>query len=106
MDDGSAYEIGFAHALNKVTYGYIRKRDFLAQRTVETYPCALNEKGQQIDRDGYLVLGDFGESINIMMECGIIESGGRLVEGDFEACLVAIRDDIDSGRLLPKRIFN
>ncbi|MCE2486667.1 MAG: hypothetical protein J4F42_14220 [Desulfurellaceae bacterium] len=46
-----------------------------------------------------MVTDDFGTSINLMMQCGMLDSGGRLVEGDFEACLQAIREDIDSGRL-------
>ena len=34
------------------------------------------------DQDGYLVNEDFGNSINLMMEFSIEESGGQLIEGD------------------------
>jgi hypothetical protein len=51
------------------------------------------------DREGYLVTDDFGTSINLMMDCGMLDHGGRLVEGGFEACLRAVREDLDTGRL-------
>ncbi len=56
--------------------------------------------GQQVDEDGFLLVDDFGTSINLMLQCGMLDSGGRLVEGDFEGCLKAIRQDLDSGQLL------
>ena len=53
-----------------------------------------------IDQEGYLVTEDFGTSINLLMQCGMMENGGRLVEGDFEACLRAICEDLENGTLI------
>jgi hypothetical protein len=52
-----------------------------------------------IDREGYLVRR-FGTSINLMMQCGMLHSKGRLIEGDFEACIATIRRDLDTGHLV------
>lgn len=34
----------------------------------------------------------------VMMQCGMRFRNGKLVEGDFEACLQMLRDDLNSGR--------
>lgn len=99
MDDGTAYEIGFGNALGKPAYGYIEKLNSVSERTRNEYPCQQLADGQTIGQEGYLVTEDFGTSINLMMQCGMMDTGGRLVEGDFEACLQAIREDLDSGSL-------
>ena len=99
MDDGTAYEIGFGNALGKPAYGYIETLDSVSVRTREQYPCQQLADGKTIDQEGYLVTEDFGTSINLMMQCGMIENSGRLVEGDFEVCLRAIRRDLDNAVL-------
>ena len=99
MDDGTAFEIGYGDALGKVSYGYIAELTSQVDRTVRDYPCTPQAGGPHIDREGYLVTDDFGTSINLMMQCAMIASGGRLVEGDFEACLKALRSDLDTGKL-------
>jgi len=101
VDDGTAYELGFANALGKVSYGYIGSMIGLVERTIRDYQTEIwpVDPTLHIDREGYLVTNAFGTSINLMLQCGITESAGRLVEGDFEDCLVAIREDLDSGRL-------
>lgn len=99
MDDGTAYELGFGNALGKPSYGYIRELTSLVERTIRDYPCHLLWGGKYLDREGYLVTDDFGTSINLMMQCGMLQTQGRLVEGDFEACLVAIRSDLRRGKL-------
>ncbi len=99
MDDGTAYELGFGNALGKISYGYISKFTNLGERTAADYVCVKHESGMYIDKEGYLT-DDFPTAINLMMEGGMELSGGRLVEGDFETCLIAIRQDIDSGKLV------
>ena len=99
MDDGTAYELGYGNALNKPSYGYLRELTPLVRRTIRDYPCRPYKDGVDIDREGYLVADAFGTSINLMMQCGMLFRHGALVEGDFEACLKAIRADLDSGRL-------
>ena len=99
MDDGTAYELGYANALGKPAYGYVHRLipaiEFAQTRCVFT----KQEDGRLIDEDGYVLVDDFGTSINLMMQCGMLDTGGRLVEGDFEACLQAVRRDLDQGRL-------
>lgn len=100
IDDGTAYELGYGNALGKPTYGYIERllpeQELLQERCVFT----TLPDGRKVDQDGFLLVDDFGTSINLMMQCGMLDSGGRLVEGDFETCLKAIRHDLDSGTLL------
>jgi nucleoside 2-deoxyribosyltransferase len=104
MDDGTAYELGYGNALGKPSYGYIRELMPLSKRTVRDYPCQKPGEGNvspfEIDKDGYLVTDDHGTSINLMMQCGMLHQNGRLIEGDFGACLVALRADLDSGKLV------
>ena len=99
MDDGTAYEIGYANALGKPAYGYIETLNSVSERTRDQYPCRQLADGKTVDQEGYLITEDFGTSINLMMQCGMLENGGRLVEGDFEVCLQAIRQDLDTGVL-------
>lgn len=60
------------------------------------FSLALDRK---VDQEGYLVTEDFGASLSQVMQCGMLSTGGRLVEGDFEVCLQAIRADWDNGTL-------
>lgn len=99
VDDGTAYELGLGHGLGKPTYGYIAAAVPEVQNVLERYPCTIQADGVPIDQDGYLVIGNFGNAINLMLECGILLSGGRLVEGSFEDCLRAIRTDLETGKL-------
>ncbi len=100
MDDGTAYELGYGNALGKPTYGYIER--LLPEQELLQGRCTFTilPDGRKIDQDGFLLVDDFGTSINLMMQCGMLDSGGRLVAGDFETCLQAIRHDLDSGTLL------
>ncbi|RMF87335.1 MAG: hypothetical protein D6736_13070 [Nitrospinota bacterium] len=103
IDDGTAYELGFGNALGKPSYGYIDQMIPAVENIVKRYPCTIREDGVPVDQDGYLVVDDFGTAINLMMQCGMLMSGGRLIEGNFEHCLQAIRADLDSGTLrLPR----
>lgn len=100
IDDGTAYELGFGNALCKPSYGYIKKMECLVTRTIRDYPTELNTVlDLYVDNEGYVVTDAFETSINLMMQCGMTETGGRLIEGDFEDCLRAIREDILSGAL-------
>lgn len=100
-DDGTAYELGFANALGKPSYGYLHDTDDLVKRTIAGYPCKpwANNPVQYVDQDGFLVTDAFGTRINLMLEVGMTDSGGRLVSGDFETCLATIRCDLDTGTL-------
>lgn len=100
MDDGTAYELGFGNALGKVSYGYITKMESLTDRTIRDYRTEFDVASNlHIDKEGYAVTDAFDTSINLMMQCGMTASSGRLIEGDFEDSLKALRQDIDSGKL-------
>jgi nucleoside 2-deoxyribosyltransferase len=101
VDDGTAYELGYGNALDKVSYGYVRELTSQVMRVARDYPCPeIDANGTPVDREGYLVSDDFGTSINLMMQCGMLHSKGRLIEGDFATCIAAIRHDLDTGRLV------
>lgn len=99
VDDGTAYELGLGNGLGKPTYGYIAAALPEVQNVLQRYPCTISADGVPIDQDGYLVVDGFGTAINLMLECGMLLGGGRLVEGDFEDCLRALRADLDTGKL-------
>ncbi|XDD49105.1 nucleoside 2-deoxyribosyltransferase [Leptospira sp. WS92.C1] len=87
IDDGTAFEIGFAFSLGKKIYGYsgyLLSLPEIVKRNVGTFP---HSSGYAIDKDGYLVNEDFGNSLNLMIEFSIEKSGGILVEGEFEDSL-------------------
>ena len=100
VDDGTAYELGLGNGLGKPTYGYIETALPAVQNVLERYPCTIRADGVPVDQDGYLVIENFGNAINLMLECGILLSGGRLVEGGFEDCLRVIRMELDTGKLI------
>ena len=99
MDDGAAYELGYCNALGKPSYGYVDTLDSLSKNIVNYFVLEKNESDEYIDSHGYLVGDDFGTTINLMMQNGMTELNGSLVEGDFETCLQAIKDDLGSGKL-------
>jgi nucleoside 2-deoxyribosyltransferase len=99
VDDGTAYELGLGNGLGKPTYGYIDTALPAVQNVLKRYPCTILANGVPVDQDGYLVVDDFGTAINLMLECGMLLGGGRLVEGSFEDCLRAMRTDLDTGQL-------
>ena len=74
IDDGTAYEIGFAHALKKPVYGYAKDLR------------SLRERIGKYDGSGYEV-EDFGYPVNLM----IAETVSYIVEGDFTDCMRWLR---------------
>lgn len=82
-----------------LSYGYIEEDISLVQRTEHKVAHTWHPDKPSLDENGYLITDDFGTRINLMMECGMLHSGGRLVIGDFEACIKAIRHDLDTKKL-------
>ena len=100
IDDGTAYELGASNiGFWMPTYGYIDKLLPANEIIQQRFPCPEKWNNMLVDADGYLLVDDFETSINLMMQCGMTDHGGRLIEGNFEACIRAIREDIDSGKL-------
>ena len=103
MDDGTAYELGFGNALGKPSYGYLQSKYTYNQRMINHGQAFVSQwRKAYVDCQGYSLVDDFGTFINLMMQCGMTEYGGRLVHGFFEDCLKAIREDLDSGILILK----
>ncbi len=98
-DVGTAYEIGFARALGLMIFGYATTSEAFLSRTLASLGDAarMRPEGEWLDGEGLLV-EQFGLFDNLMIEGGIIGSGGVLIVGDadrwgdltlFEQCVVA-----------------
>lgn len=77
MDPGTAWEIGYAEALNKPVYLWTQERRMLAERT---------EGSNGKDKDGWMI-EDFGLAENLM-----IGVSAYPVADSFEAALLSIRN--------------
>lgn len=76
MDDGTAFELGYGYAKNKILYGYI-----------DSDLDMIGKIGKK-DDEGYNV-EDFGLPINLM-----IAESVNIVEGDFEDCVKKLKYDL------------
>ncbi|KWW36217.1 nucleoside 2-deoxyribosyltransferase [Cupriavidus metallidurans] len=81
-DSGTAFEVGFAVALEKPVWGYAGDAGTLLDRV----RVRTDADGNARDARGYVV-EDFGLSMNLMLACSV-----RLVTGDAEACLAAMAE--------------
>jgi nucleoside 2-deoxyribosyltransferase len=98
-DVGTVYEIGLARALGLAVFGYATTTELLLPRTLAGLGDAARRQpdGSWRDGDG-LLIEQFGLSDNLMIEGGIVASGGALFTGDtarwtdlslFERCVAA-----------------
>lgn len=92
VDDGTAFEIGYAYGKGKRIFGYLNDNRSLPEIVSSKIPTIAHISGYSIDQDGYLVNEDFGNSINLMLEFSILDSGGSLVLGNLEKVLELIKD--------------
>ena len=76
MDCGTAFEIGYAYALGKPVYGYMKDVSSLKEKN-----------GGLTDWNGFTV-ENFGQPINLMIGCSV-----TIVEGSLEECLKKIAED-------------
>lgn len=81
IDDGTAFEIGYGFAKGKEIWGYRNDLIPLHLKTKEVLSVVPHDSGYPIDKEGYLLNEDFGNSINLMLEFSIQKSGGKLVQG-------------------------
>lgn len=81
-DPGTVYEIGFAHALGLMVFGYATTETPFLPRTLAFLNGTARERpdGAWHDADG-LLIEQFGLFDNLMIEGGIAESGGVLITG-------------------------
>jgi len=97
-DVGTVYEIGFARGLGLKVFGYATVAvDFLDRTLSSIGGGRQTADGSWWDKDGLLV-EQFGLFDNLMIEGGIVDSGGALIREDrdrwndlsvFERCVVA-----------------
>lgn len=92
IDDGTAWEIGYAHGLGKIIFGYLDAYIPLIQKTKQKIKTIPHSSGYYMDEDGYLLNEDFGNSVNLMIEYSIETSGGKIIEGKFKDCLLEIKN--------------
>lgn len=86
-DAGTLYEIGFGRALGLMVFGYSNAADDYAARVRQAAG-----PGADRDADG-LEIEDFGLAENLMVVCGIEQSGGAVtqVHGDLWAGMAAFK---------------
>ncbi|CAG2156247.1 hypothetical protein LMG31506_05645 [Cupriavidus yeoncheonensis] len=81
-DSGTAFEVGFAVALQKPVWGYYGEDGSLRERVI----ASIDDRGHARDKQGYLV-EDFGLPKNLMLACP-----AKLVRGGPKECLQAMVD--------------
>ncbi|TGL16295.1 nucleoside 2-deoxyribosyltransferase [Leptospira meyeri] len=91
IDDGTAFEIGYAYGKGKRIFGYLKDNRSLPEIVMSKIATYVHDTGYAIDQDGYLLNEDFGNSINLMLEFSILDSGGSLVLGNLETVLKLIQ---------------
>jgi nucleoside 2-deoxyribosyltransferase len=87
-DSGTAFELGYAHALGKKICGYVTRLDTLAKRVEIAEGRAIHQEsvgGRLVDRQG-MMIENFDLPCNLMLAVP-----ANIVEGDLEACLQSIR---------------
>lgn len=83
IDDGTAFEIGYAFSKGKTIYGYRQDIDkTLKQLTEESFHEYLDEE--------YPVIEDFKLGSNLMIEQSIVMSGGKVLRS-MQDCLKALK---------------
>ena len=92
-DAGTVFELGLMHGLGKPVFGYTNAAGTLLARTPGARKGAA---GDWRDPDGLLV-EDFGNADNLMLDCCLAEAGAPMVRAEtdrklddlagFEACL-------------------
>jgi nucleoside 2-deoxyribosyltransferase len=81
-DPGTVYEIGFMRALGRPVFGYATTALPFVERTLDC--LGLAREGVASDAEG-MAIEAFGLFDNLMIEGGIIDSGGVLIVDDCPA---------------------
>jgi nucleoside 2-deoxyribosyltransferase len=92
-DPGTVFELGLMHGLGKPVFGYTNAAETLLARTPG---AACDAAGIWRDADG-MVIEDFGNAENLMLDVGLVDAGAPMVRAattcaladltGFEACL-------------------
>jgi nucleoside 2-deoxyribosyltransferase len=84
VDDGTAFEIGYAYAKGLKIYGY-------SAFSSETYPNIIELLKTEVGPE-FPVIESFGHSCNLMIAESILKSGGNIFE-TFENCMIEFAYD-------------
>jgi nucleoside 2-deoxyribosyltransferase len=82
-DSGTIWECGYAKALKKDVYGYMKYNQSYLNNFAENEKQLLD--GVYVDKDN-MVIEDFDYPINLMISCSVKE----IIFGNFEDCLKSI----------------
>ncbi len=104
-DVGTAYEIGFAHALSKVVFAYTNVSALFTERTVKAVNSQVNrDKDRKLRDANGMLIEELDLTDNLMLDGCIHSSSKRLVIeqapvdqfftylGGFEKCLKAAQE--------------
>jgi nucleoside 2-deoxyribosyltransferase len=104
-DAGTIYEIGFARALNLPVFAYSNTTKLFSERTLSSFNLIRDPLKINVIRDhNNMSVEDFGMTDNLMIEGGILSSGGKIITTDvpdhelytnlqgFEKCLQSACD--------------
>ena len=104
-DAGTIYEVGFGRALGLTLFGYATTTTLFLPRTLASLADNAETRPDGSVRDGEgLLVEQFGLFDNLMIEGGIIGSGGGLFTADaerwndlslFERCVQAMAERLD-----------
>lgn len=81
LDEGTAYEIGFARALGKPIFGYSNDPRLLKERIEAWYGEPARPRANDphlIEGPDHIMIEDFALTDNLMIDCGISFSGGSV----------------------------
>lgn len=70
-DSGTAFEVGFAAALDLPIVGYGTSADCYADRVARTRRCERDAAGMLRECDGGMAVEDFGLPLNLMLGCSV-----------------------------------
>lgn len=86
VDDGTAFEIGYAYSLGKIVCGYLPLPNRSLALTTMFYKLMHEFKSGSVSNATFPHIEDFGHPRNLMIVEAIYASGGT-IESNFEECL-------------------
>jgi len=88
MDDGTAFEIGYGYAKNKLIYGYSSTAELKYSEIVDIFMSSLKSESEILHRDEFPQIEEFGNNtVNLMIHESIYEKGGKIFK-TFEECII------------------
>jgi len=88
MDDGTAFEIGYGYAKNKIIYGYSSSADMKYPQIVDLFMKSLKSESESSHREEFPQIEEFAKNtVNLMIQESIYETGGKIFK-TFEECII------------------